>query len=212
MDTLTLVGSNLTHDKQENELLTKNAALFPISVFKMFTYNYERWLYEALKLNKDHVRFKRLQTTQEQFLFPLEDCTLYIKKYKGFSEKLRGLVQAYLPFNPGLMESIKVSLWDESDTFFEMTVTSIEKTEENDYTVFYTHPSGEAMEVRGSELGNDEVVNLLTALIENDNEFMRKIPEKKKVPDMPIEETIQEPEEMMISDDYLYYEDFSELF
>lgn len=180
MNYLTLEGSERTHKQTDNEKLMKDATPFPAIPFKLFAYNYEPWLYHALQLNKDNPRLKRLRVTAEHVLFPDVDCTLYIRKTKEFPALMRKLVSAFLPFRAGLIDTIEVSLWDEGDRFLDMTVTSVEERED-DFLVYYTHPDGEPMEVKGSDLGDDEILNLITALVEHNEGKMSKLPSTVKL-------------------------------
>ncbi len=182
-------GSENTKNAAENERLTMNSQTMPIHVFRLFLYNYERWLYYALKLDKQIVR-KTIDHTERHFLFNHEGCLLYLRKSQEFNSELRELMKIYIPFYPGLLEAIEVELWDESDTFQPMTVTSIEQNN-NSYVVNYSTPSGEPMSVSEKELGNDEIINLLSALIENNNNEMKIIPKPKSTmfTPVPIQET-----------------------
>lgn len=182
MNYLTLEGSERTHRANENMELMKNATPFPIEPFRLFVFNYERWLYHALKLDKKNPRLQRLRSTQNHILLPDEDTTIYLKKTIDFPSLMRNLVSAYLPFQAGLMDALEVSLWDEGDKFQDMTVTSIEK-KEDDFVVFYNHPDGSLMEVKGSELGDDEILNVITALIEHNDGNMAILP-------LPVKETV----------------------
>lgn len=174
MDTLILEGSDLTHTISENEDITQNAMPFPHDVFRLFVYNYERWLYDALKLEG---RKRNICHTEKHVLYPFEGATLYIRKKQDFMNLVRDLTLAFIPFDAGLLDALRVRLWDEEDTFVEMNVTSIQK-DENGFQVQYTHPSGEDLCVSNDELGDDEIMNLLQALIENNGGRMAKIPMK----------------------------------
>ena len=203
-------GSDLTHTRTENQKLMKEAKPFPYQPFRLFTFNYERWLYHTLDLDKNNPRLKRLCSTSNHILFPDVDCTIYIKKTQNFADLMRDLVRAYLPFHAGLMDAIEVTLWDEGDKFLDMTVTSIDISGE-DFLVYYNHPDGSPMEVKGTDLGDDEILNLITALVEYNDGNMAKLPMPEKQNQTVSQNIEKEPEAapMPTANDF-YYDPFVE--
>lgn len=156
-------GSSLTHSKDKIKEIEASKEPLSYTVFGMYAYEHERWLYHALNLSKKNPRAQRLMHNDDYVLFPMEDCTVYIAKPKAFPKLLRKVVDRFLPFRAGLLDPLMVSLWDEDDTFKEMNVTGIEKTDTG-FIVEYTSPTGENMTVTSEEMGNDEVMNLLEGL------------------------------------------------
>ena len=158
---------------KENRRMQQGAEPFPWQVFRLFVYNYERWLFYALELDK-RTKDELLQMTEENFLYPLDDCILYVKKHGDFKDLTRRLITIYLPFRSGLWDTFTASLWDETDAYMDMTITSME-TDGEDFTVYYTHPTGELMRVDGKDLGFDELVNILSSFIHRDGNEMKSM-------------------------------------
>lgn len=159
-------GSNRTKKKPDIDKIEKDKLALSYKVLKYYFLNFERWLYHLdSKLNQSS---KRTEHSETHILYPDKDCILYIRKPKDFSLKLRKLVRNFTPYTPGLFDSFEVELWDEEDDYKTMIVTSIENTDD-DFIVFYISSDGEPMSVKGNDLGDDEVINLIEKLIETTN-------------------------------------------
>ena len=172
MNILAYDGSTRTHWKKENEELCADAVPFDFNVFKLFVYNYERWMY-CCWLEKEKRDIASIPMTREHFLVDHGDgIVMYLRKYGDFKTCLKNLINLYVPFRPDLLGGLEVPLWDEGDKFPEMLVTSIEKLDEQTISVYYTHPDGSPMQVSVDELGEDEIENILKALLERDGNNM----------------------------------------
>ena len=203
MNILAYDGSNRTHWKKENEELCANAVPFDFNVFKLFVYNYEHWMY-CCWLEKEKRDIASIPMTREHFLVDRGDgIIMYLRKYGDFKTYLKNLINLYVPFHPDLLGGLEVPLWDEGDKFPEMLVTSIEKLDEQTISVYYTHPDGSPMQVSVDELGEDEIENILKALLERDGNVMRTPSPMKdlKKPKDIVAVHISKPEDVYIMQD-----------
>lgn len=166
MKSISIEGSNITIYGEKRENIEKGREPINPAVFNLLIHQYERWLYHALNLEGRNPKTFFPEHTQTHFLVPDNGCILYLKKPKTFTSMLKELIRRFLPFNPGLLGALQVELWDEEDSFREMTVTSIIPNND-DFTVEYISSDGEPMTVKGNDLGDDEMINLLSQLLAN---------------------------------------------